>query len=432
MSDKITSAGRRTFLKGTGTIVASSVIGGVASASSDNGTGHGRPSRRVVGYYPSWASEYMPADIPFKKITHLNYAFVEPESNGEVKLPVAHENNPEILEDLAEVADEHEGTTFMFSVSSGWFTGMFSDAASTAERRERFARTAIDLMQTYNFDGIDIDWEYPDGTIRDEDPENLTLLLAEIRRQLDELDADDGDEDDRTYELSMAAAPVPSRIDVLEIEKISEYLDHVNVMNYDFHGGWSQYSNFNAPLHLASDDPNGNELLTAHNAMQHWADQPIDNEKLTFGLPFYGRTFEEAPSENDGLFQPFEGSEAETYWNIESNIRSQSHYEYHWHDEAKAPWVYSPEDERMIAYDDERSIATKAQYTVDNDFGGVMCWELTQDSSNTLIDAIYNVFTDPKNRGKGKGPDENPGKGKGHDKDRGTHGNTGRGTGKDT
>ena len=416
MTDKNPSAGRRTFLKGTGAVAATTVVGGVASANGDgNGRGNPRWGKRVVGYYPSWAGDYTPDDIPFEKITHLNYAFLEPESNGEVKLAVTGDADPELLEELREKTHEHEDTSFMFSISSGWYSGRFSDAASTAENRERFAQTAIDLVQEYNFDGIDIDWEYPDGTIREEDPQNLTLLLAEIREQLDALEAAEGEgnghdndngngHDDghgrghHGYELSMAVAPIPSNIDPLEVETISDHLDHVNVMNYDFHGGWSSYTNFNAPLHLASDDPNGNELLTAHSSMQYWADQPIANEKITFGLPFYGRSFESVPAENDGLFQPFEGSGAETYYNIRQNIKSQSDYEYHWHDEAEVPWIYSPEEEIFIAYDDEHSIANKAQYVVDNDFGGVMCWELSQDSSNTLIDTIHGVFTDPENR----------------------------------
>lgn len=146
----------------------------------------------------------MPEDVPFVKITHLNYAFLGPNSNGEVNLPESGDRSPELLERLREMSREHEGTSFMFSISAGWYSETFSDAVLTAERRQRFERTAIDIVQEYDFNGIDIDWEYPDGTTREEDPQNVTLLLMEIRQQFDELREN---EDDRQYELSMAAAP---------------------------------------------------------------------------------------------------------------------------------------------------------------------------------------------------------------------------------
>lgn len=87
-------------------------------------------------------------------------------------------------------------------------------------------------MQTYEFDGLDIDWKYPNGSNRETDPRNFTLLLRTLRQRLDEVEQADG----RTYELSVAAAPIPPNIDPLEVEQISDDLDFVNVINYNFYG----------------------------------------------------------------------------------------------------------------------------------------------------------------------------------------------------
>lgn len=368
---------------------------GVAGASSD--ASDEQSSKRIVGYYPSWAGDYTPRDVPYEKLTHLDFAFLEPNSDGEVELPGADGASPGLLEQFREETDEHEETSFMFSISAGWYSGTFSDAALTAERRQRFARTAVEFVQTYDFDGIDVDWEHPDGTIREDDPHHLTLLLAEIRRQLDELGEatkrdDDDERDGRQYELSMTVAPEPSIADPLEVAKLGDYVDFINVMNYDVHHEGTDYTTHNAPLYPAPDDPNGDRLVSAHDSMQYWAEQPIAREKLTFGVPFYGWSFEAVPSENDGLFQPFGESDSETYWNVRENVEPKSHYEYHWHAKAEVPWLYSPEDRVLVSYDDERSIANKTEYVVDNDFGGVMCWELSQDPSNTLIETIHGVL----------------------------------------
>lgn len=380
-------------LRDPGPDSAASVADGVAGASSDDDE---QSSKRVVGYYPAWAGEYTPEDIPYRMLTHLNFAFLEPTSDGEVELPDAHDAAPELLEQLRERTAEHEETSFMLSISAGWYSGTFSDAALTAERRRRFARTATEFVQTYDFDGIDVDWEHPDGTIRVEDPHHLTLLLEEIRRQLDELgeakERDDDERDGRQYELSMTVAPEPSIADPLEVAKIRDYVDFINVMNYDVNHEGTDYTTHNAPLYPAPVDPNGDRLVSAHDSMQYWAEQPIAREKLTFGVPFYGRSFEAVPSENDGLFQLFGESDSETYWNVRENVEPKSHYEYHWHAEAEVPWLYSPEDRVLVSYDDERSIANKTEYVVDDGFGGVMCWELSQDPSNTLIETIHGVL----------------------------------------
>lgn len=387
MSEKRSNDGRREFMKTTGALAGASLVGGVAGASDAQSADDSASGKRVVGYYPSWAGEYTPRDVPYDKITHLNYAFLEPKSNGEVKLAVTGDYAPELLETFREVTHEQPDTSFLLSIQAGWYSGRFSDAALTAERRERFARTAIEHLRTYNFDGIDIDWEYPDGTIRESDPRNLTLLLREIRRQLDEAEQ----EDDKTYELSMAVSANTRVSDALEVEKFADDVDFLNVMTYDFHGTWDSRTHFNAPLYPVPDAPNSTPTFTADYAMQYWADRAIPREKIHFGLPFYGRTFENVENErpeDHGLFQPFEGGSARTFADIRANVRNDDDYQYHWHPEARAPWLYSEADDVFIAYDDKHSITEKTKYAVDHGFGGMMCWELSQDPSNTLLDTI--------------------------------------------
>ena len=56
----------------------------------------------------------------------------------------------------------------------------FSHASLTPSSRYKFAREVNKLINEYNLDGIDIDWEYPANkaagiTAREEDKENFTL-----------------------------------------------------------------------------------------------------------------------------------------------------------------------------------------------------------------------------------------------------------------
>ncbi len=421
MSRKNLNTGRRRYLQSAGLLAATSLASSTVGATDDEAEDdeyHESSDKRVVGYYPSWAGEYTPRDVPYDKVTHLNYAFLETEANGEVKLAVEGDSAPEVLAEFETLTHEQEDTSFMLSIAD--FGSSMSSAALTAENRERFARTAIEHMREYNFDGIDVDWEYPDGSVREEDPQNFTLLLRELRRQLDEAEREDSEGDDRnedgevegdgddgenewgddgedddgvTYELSIAAAPIPSNIDPLEVAEIADVLDFVNVMNYNFYGSWSSATNFNAPLYAAYDDPTyWQRLLTVDHAMKYWADQPIARDKLVLGTPFYGFAFEGVTNENRGLFQPYEGADTQTYEQVRTTFKTEAHYQYHWHPDARVPWLYSKEDDVFVTFDDRHSTMEKTKYVEENGFGGMMCWELSQDPSNTLIDAIHTVL----------------------------------------
>ncbi|GJM82552.1 hypothetical protein HMSSN139_50480 [Paenibacillus sp. HMSSN-139] len=81
----------------------------------------------------------------------------------------------------------------------GWtWSNRFSDVAASQVTRETFANSAVDFLRKFNFDGIDLDWEYPvagglpGNSYRPEDKQNYTKLLREIRNKLDAAGAADG------------------------------------------------------------------------------------------------------------------------------------------------------------------------------------------------------------------------------------------------
>ena len=124
----------------------------------------------------------------------------------------------------------------------GWtWKESFPSATSTAANRKRFATSAVKLITDWGMDGIDIDWEYPVGggvegnKTRPADKQNYTLLLAELRKELDA----QGKADGKSYLLTIAAPAGPATYANLELEKVARHIDWFNLMAYDFHGGWS-------------------------------------------------------------------------------------------------------------------------------------------------------------------------------------------------
>lgn len=370
----ITSASRRDFLIGSGAVAATATFGSGQVAADSSSTGN-----KVVGYYPGWSSDALPpSEVPYDKITHLNFAFLEPQSDGTVVL--SSSSDDQTLTELSNYDDEN--TVMSLSISGGWYPQEYSDAASTSENRQRFAKTAVDHMVNYGFDGIDLDWEYPDGTTSADDPQNFELLLEAVRAELDSRVG-------TWTSLTIAASANPNTADDAYLDGIFDDLDHVNVMTYDFHGDWSNDTNFNAPLHSPPEDPDGQQNWNVASSMEYWAGRPPTKSDLILGVPFYGRRYTGVSGSNKGLFNSFDSAPSVTYTDVVNNYEPSSGYASYYHHDAENPWLYSSSNDEFIAYDNLASISRKMRYIKANGFGGAMCWELTQDTTLTLISEMH-------------------------------------------
>lgn len=298
----------------------------------------------------------------------------------------------------------------------GWTDSIwFSDAAETAETREKFVASCIDLYIHGNlpveggaggravsdgaaagvFDGIDIDWEYPVGGgiagihNRPEDADNFVLLLEEFRRQYLAIGRPDL--------LLTMAAPGPAQARQFNMPQAHPYLDLVNLMTYDLRGAWKPEAGHHTNLcDSAFDTAPAAERLSADTTVRVYRDAlGVPAEKLVLGAAFYGHAWKGVAVANHGLFQPGEGVEGGdaavgggSYYQLARRIGQG--YIRHWDESAKAPWLYSETEQIFWSYDDPQSLAYKAQYVKHHRLGGVMFWEITgDDAQGALVDALY-------------------------------------------
>jgi chitinase len=376
------------------------------------------PAYRIVGYYTSWsiyARSYFVTDIPADKLTHINYAFANVSEEGEcmvgddwadTQYPYPDDPADALylgnFRQLNVLKEQYPHLKTLISVGGWTWSDHFSDAALTAESRAKLARSCVALMKQYGFDGLDIDWEYPvsvganPSIGRPEDTENVTLLLAELRAQLDA----QGDQDGGVHYLLTIAAPAgPSQYRRFQLDQIHAYLDWINVMAYDFHGGWDKITNFNAPLYATSGDSGpGDASLNVDAAMQAYLAAGIPADKLVVGVPFYGRGWSGVADVQNGLFQVADGVPPGTwepgafdYEDLAANYLPT--YTRYWSDEAQVPWLYNADQQIMITYDDPDSMQAKAAYVQREGLGGIMFWELSGDTSvHALVNALYETF----------------------------------------
>lgn len=375
----------------------------------------GSSGTRVIGYLSGWTvEELLPRlDTAAGMLTHINYAFGLVGTNGlatidDVEAATTRpfpgdEGGPDGLRgnfrQLQLLKQRHPHLRTLISMGGWGGSRGFSDMASTAEGRERFVASAIELFLTRwpgVFDGIDIDWEYPvhgglpDNGYRLEDKRNCTLLFEEFRRQLDGL----GTSPEGEPYLLTAAIPAGRGLPMstFELREIGGILDFVNLMTYDINGsGRSGITGFNAALRPTSDDPRGDEDARYGNVegtVETFLGEGIPRENLVVGMPFYGRGYRGVPAENGGLYQPFgEPNITADYRAIVAEYLPRC--ERHWHEEAGVPWLYCAEDGMMMSYDDPESLRGKAEYVVAEGLGGAMFWELKCDDDQwSLLSAV--------------------------------------------
>lgn len=348
----------------------------------------------IIGYYPAWKSYtgYTPESIDISKINHINYAFAKISPDFEIEMGYP-DKDPENFKKFQELKKIKPDLKVLISVGGWDWSGNFSDMAATAERRERFADSCVEFLVMYGLDGVDLDWEYPVGgglktnSNRPEDRENFTLLIKEIREKLDAQEL----KDNKDYLLSIAAGASNYYIKNTEVDKFHQYLDYVNLMTYDIHGPWDKYSDFNSPLYN-NGDKSPQYKISIDSSVEAWLKAGLPADKLIIGLPFYGYSYRVSKNANEGLYQTHNDGKALSYDSLKKEYINNPQYIRYFHHQSLVPWLY--DGKTFISYDDYQSIGLKAKYIREQNLGGAMIWELSQDSEGELLNALYEGLYD--------------------------------------
>jgi chitinase len=363
--------------------------------------------KEVIGYYPSWKWKsrnnlVSPANVPYDKLTVINYAFFAP-------LPDASLVGRDTVGDriylrcapgrrLTDLAHQH-GVKVLLSLGGWEDSNNFPAVAATFSLRAAFAHSCVAAIAEFDFDGIDIDWEYPgyaDHKGTPNDKHNFTLLLRTLRDSLDAHEKTTG-----KYCLLTAALPAgASMVANIELDTVSLLLDQLNLMTYDFHGPWDRLSNHNSPLYSSVGADSArcvDAVFKLYNKVYG-----IPSSKINLGVPFYGHTFSQCTAINSphgGRDTVHFSPSGAFYYDI---VGQSEAFTRHWDSQAKVPYLISNRWNLLVSYDDEESIRAKAQYVLDNHASGVIIWEITgdyfEDGTTPLLDTIHSLFNSSKKK----------------------------------
>jgi chitinase len=286
-----------------------------------------REKFRIVGYVRGEAAE-MADEIQFKKITHLNIAFINPDSTGRFT---------EAKGIQAVVAKAHRnGVKVLMAIAGGNAPRYYRSLIAPANRA-LFIANLIKFMTDHDFDGIDVDIE---GELITNDYEGFVIQLAAAVRP---------------GKLLTAAVATPYG-PLLTAASLAQF-DFINVMSYDKTGPWRpQISGQHSPLSMAVSD------------MDYWQNErKIPKQKLNLGVPFYGYSF--GPS----------GAGSMSYKKIIDTYPGAR-------DKDELPTV----DGGMLYYNGTATIKAKTKLALEQS-GGMMIWQLLQDASgsDSLLELMY-------------------------------------------
>ncbi|XP_014219820.1 probable chitinase 10 [Copidosoma floridanum] len=359
----------------------------LASASSD---------RKVVCYFGSWAV-YRPGRGKFDidKIdphlcTHLVYTFVGLNEDGSVRIldpwaDLPNDGGKDGFRRFNDLRLRNPGLKTMIGLG-GWNEGeanaKYSRVMASSALRSNLVRNILNFLEEYDFDGFDLDWEYPGlsrpgGAPMDKD--NLVLFLRELKEALEP----------KGLVLGAAVSASSEKAEMsYHVAELSKYLDFINLMEYDFHGTWEKNTGHNSPLYSASwESKESARVLNIHASIQYWLSHGAAPEKLILGIPFYARGFTLANPANNGLNALSRGgSHAGPYTRQKGTLGYNEICEHmdKWtvvfDEEQRVPYAYN--GDQWISYDDEcllRVYVAKGEYMNKYGLGGMMVWSVETD-----------------------------------------------------
>lgn len=361
---------------------------------------------RVVGYFTEWgvyARDYHVKDLvssgAAERLTHILYAFGDVR-DGRCTIGdsyAAYDRFYSAEESVDGVADRWDADALRGNFGQlrrlkalypeiqilwsfgGWtWSSGFGEAAAAPEA---FADSCYELVFDPRwsdvFDGIDIDWEYPNACGLSCDDSGF----AAYRELMQALRARFGD----AHLVTAAIAAGEAKLNAADYAGAVEFLDFYMLMSYDFFGAWDR----NGPTapHAPLYDYDGMPIagFSLDHAVQLLLSKGVPADKILAGIGFYGRGW-------SGVSQSAPGGAASgpapgTY---EAGV-----------DDYKVLVASCPATEQMAgtayghcgdqwwSYDTPETIRGKMDYVAEQGLGGAFFWELSGDTSDgVLLEAI--------------------------------------------
>jgi chitinase len=331
----------------------------------------------VIAYYAGPAAQV--DSFAAEKITHIIFSFCHLKGN---QLAVDNAGDTLTIQRLVALKIRNPQLKVLLSLGGWGGCETCSQVFSTEKAREEFSQSVKHLLDYFEADGLDLDWEYPaisgypGHRFVPEDKPNFTKLLMQLRKAVGP-----------KKEISFAAGGFTQYLqESIEWKKVMPLVDYVNLMTYDLINGYSTVTGHHTSLYSTPFQKESTD-----NAIRFFDSIGVHRNKLVIGAAFYARIFENVDSVNNGLYRPGKFKRGVPFKAFSRVLSADSGFVYHWDPVARAPWLYNAERKLFVTYDDKNSMRLKTAYARDKRLHGIMFWQLGEDTfSDGLLDVIYN------------------------------------------
>ncbi len=332
----------------------------------------------VVAYFAGRIEQLDSIDV--SAISHLIYCFGHLDGS---RFRLNSARDTAMIRKMVSLKTKNPQLKVMLSLGGWGGCENCSDGFYTADKRKIFAASVKELSDYLKTDGIDMDWEYP--TVRldndidhepvhktsPEDRKNFTDLLLQLRNALG-----------KNAIISFAAGGFTTYLKrAVEWKEVIKTVDFINLMSYDLINGYATETGHHTALYSTP-----HQAESTDNAVKYLLAAGVPSRKIIIGAAFYARVWENVPAENHGLYQSGKFKEGYAYNEFDKRMKGFTAY---WDDVAKAPYSYNAAEKKFATYDNKRSVALKTKYVLDHHLGGIMFWEISNDTyRHGLVDEI--------------------------------------------
>ncbi|WP_406291301.1 glycosyl hydrolase family 18 protein [Embleya sp. NBC_00896] len=386
--------------------------GPASAAATVHTTGGGNPGGNQVklGYFTEWGvygRNYHVKNIDTSgsaaKITHINYAFGNVQG-GKCTIGDAYADYDKAYtadQSVSGVADtwdqplrgnfnqlrqlkaKYPGIKVLWSFGGWTWSGGFTQAAANPTA---FAESCYNLVEDPRwadvFDGIDLDWEYPNAcglTCDTSGPASIKTLLSATRARF-------GAGNLVTAAIT-ADASAGGKIDAADYAGASAHVDWYNVMTYDFFGAWAKTGPTAPHSPLTSYPGIPQAGFNSADAIAKLKTKGVPANKLLLGIGFYGRgwtgvTQAEPGGTATGAAPGTYEAGIEDYKVLKGSCPTTG---------TVAGTAYAKCGTNWWSYDTPATVDSKMSWAKQQSLRGAFFWEFSGDTTNgELATAIHN------------------------------------------
>lgn len=333
---------------------------------------------KIIGYYHGNLADV--DKYEYDKLTHIICCFTYLKGNT---IGFKDTNDEKVLIRLAQKRQEYKHLKVLVAFGGWGGCETCSPVFSTDSNRRTFARSVKKLIEQYQLDGFDVDWESPViGGFKNhpssaDDKQHFTELIKALRVELPS-----------PLLLCFDANTFPEFVhQSIDWQTVSENVDFINLMTYGLPNDKPKHTGHHTALFSS---PYQKESI--HSGIQLLDSLKVPREKLIIGAGFYGFIVQNVDSVNNGLGRQGNNTKAITYSEILKQCTPENGYRELWDSVAQAPYLYSPKKRCFVTYENRLSCTLKTEFALRNTLGGIMFWKINGDvDKNGLLDTIYST-----------------------------------------